>query len=51
MLTIAKLSRWSINYYDDTARPRVRPPSMPSAPVAGWGSTTPSTTPAFLSLA
>ena len=47
MLTIAKLKRWSINYYNDTAqRRRAGRPGCCRGPMAGWGSTTPNATPA-----
>ena len=43
VVTISKLKRWSINYYIDTAQPPSGPRGICTAPVAGWGSTTPNT--------
>ena len=45
MLTISKLKRWSINYYIDTAKAAEHAAGTWRAPMAGWGSTTPSARP------
>ena len=45
MLTISRLSRWSINYYNETAREAKQAAMTANEPTGDWGSTTQSARP------